>query len=519
MKRFEALERLASMLRLSQQSGGRPYTLLLTSSVSFTPEVYQYICDSVHWDDFQRYVQGLGAGEYMDTLKYALRQNQHLSGYQALARLIKEGYFSLILTCNLDSQLEDALLEIGCEVQVLVIGGHSEEYIASSLENPPEGVYLLKLHGCIKKRILPAAFPHFWQFPPNLQAALKRHLNRDMLVIGSIAHDQDVVRSLARNVNNSLYYVLPETPDPYDEIVTTIEARGKTQSLYLINGRYGEFNNFFGQLMKNLSVQPFLTITDYSQDQPVGQRADILLVTVTKTETDAVLEFFPDKKIWHYADQTYFDLGFVQRARVFLVQQSTMGSSTVGGSILTVYKGIQTLEPATIIMVGIAYGFDQQRYALGDILVSEQVQMYEYQRVGSGEQREPVFLLRGSRPSTSPRLLSRFRSSLQSWQGQKVEFGLIVSGEKVIDHEGYRDQIRRLVPEALGGEMEGGGLYAATQDHSSRVDWILVKAICDWADGNKGLNKQQNQQKAAYNAAWFVVHVLRQGGFAPEERS
>jgi len=55
--------------------------------------------------------------------------------------------------------------------------------------------------------------------------------------------------------------------------------------------------------------------------------------------------------------------------------------------------------------------------------------------------------------------------------------------------------------------MEGAGLYAACQ--VAKVDRLLVKAICDWADGNKSKNKSTNQQKAAANAARFVVHLLK----------
>jgi hypothetical protein len=60
--------------------------------------------------------------------------------------------------------------------------------------------------------------------------------------------------------------------------------------------------------------------------------------------------------------------------------------------------------------------------------------------------------------------------------------------------------------------MEGAGLYAVAQ--REKVDWILVKAICDYADGNKGQDKDKRQQTAARNAARFVFHVLNQGGFA-----
>jgi hypothetical protein len=46
------------------------------------------------------------------------------------------------------------------------------------------------------------------------------------------------------------------------------------------------------------------------------------------------------------------------------------------------------------------------------------------------------------------------------------------------------------------------------------VDWILVKAICDWANGNKN---DKAQPLAARNAAQFVLHVLQLGGWGGAE--
>jgi nucleoside phosphorylase len=339
-----------------------------------------------------------------------------------------------------------------------------------------------------------------------------------MLVIGSIAPDQDVARLLAQHLDNSLYYILPGPPDAYDRVCDTIEGRGLKLENYLVQGEWGEFNTFFGTLARKLAEDAPPVSGEPTQEWSRGRsttQADVLLVTVTKIETEAVLELFPDYRPLHHADQTYYDLGLVQGARVFLVQQSTMGTGSPGGSLLTIFKGIHTLAPRTVIMVGIAFGFDETRQVLGDVLVSDQIQTYEQQRVGSGEQKELVILARGARPAVSPRLLSRFKSGAQSWQAARVFFGLILSGEKLIDHEGYRNQLRQFAPEALGGEMEGTGLHVAAEAHTlaHKVEWILVKAICDWADGNKELNKDRNQQQAARNAARFVCHVLQQGGF------
>ena len=88
---------------------------------------------------------------------------------------------------------------------------------------------------------------------------------------------------------------------------------------------------------------------------------------------------------------------------------------------------------------------------------------------------------------------------------------MILSGDKLVDDLDFRDQLRQFEQEAIGGEMEGAGLSAAAQRF--KIDWILVKAICDWADGKKSIQKKQRQQLAAQNAALFTIHVLKQGGF------
>ena len=90
---------------------------------------------------------------------------------------------------------------------------------------------------------------------------------------------------------------------------------------------------------------------------------------------------------------------------------------------------------------------------------------------------------------------------------------MILSGEKLIDNIDYRDQLLKLDNEAVGGEMEGAGLYVSSHDH--KVDWIVIKAICDWADGNKKKNKTRRQKKAAKNAAEFLVESLK---YAPLKR-
>lgn len=251
--------------------------------------------------------------------------------------------------------------------------------------------------------------------------------------------------------------------------------------------------------------------TDVSTHTHEYIKADVLLVTVAAVEAKAVLDLFPKSKLHHIGDQTYHDLGITGDAWTFMVQ-SEMGPGGQGGAMFTILEGITNLHPSAVVMVGIAFGMNEKGQAIGDILVSRQILDYDLQRIGTDDDGKRIILPRGDRPSASPRMLSRFRAAANYWQvPPKVRFGLVLSGAKLVDNQDFRDQLLTFELEAIGGEMEGGGLYAAAQ--RKKVDWILVKAICDWADGNKKQVEGQRQKEAAENAARFTKYVIEKGGF------
>ncbi|HMQ33595.1 MAG TPA: TIR domain-containing protein [Chloroflexaceae bacterium] len=242
--------------------------------------------------------------------------------------------------------------------------------------------------------------------------------------------------------------------------------------------------------------------------------ADVLLITVSDIETEGVRDALAERHGRSFSHtligaKIYYDLGVLGGARTFLVR-SEMGAGGVGGALLTTATAISDLAPAAIVMLGIAFGLRPQQQALGDILVSRQLMFYDLQRVGSDDAGRLQLRARGDRPAASPWLLDRFRSGRDDWRGAALHFGLILSSDKLVGDQGFREQLLQLEPEAIGGEMEGAGLYAAAQHQ--RVDWILVKAISDWADGQKAQGKAEQQRQAARNAADFILHVLEQGG-------
>ena len=189
-----------------------------------------------------------------------------------------------------------------------------------------------------------------------------------------------------------------------------------------------------------------------------------------------------------------------------------MVQSTGAGSARTricIEAGIEALSPQVVIMVGIAFGLHPEKQHIGDILVSHQIEDYDQQKIGTGPNARREIYARGDRFRASERLLNRFIAGQHEWQAPPdVHFGLILSGSKLVSHKGFRDELLRVAPEAIGGEMEGASLYEVAND--KHVEWVLVKAICDWADGDKN---DDHQKQAAKNAARFAIQVLSQDQF------
>jgi nucleoside phosphorylase len=235
-------------------------------------------------------------------------------------------------------------------------------------------------------------------------------------------------------------------------------------------------------------------------------RPDVLLITVNEHETRALHDEFKaasgaDAIILHVDGRNYWNLGTVNGTTVYHAL-SEMGSSSVGAMQQTVEKAIRALDPGAVISVGVAFGVNEEKQQIGEILLSRQLRPYELQRVGTR------IILRDDKPHSSSRLINHFNGFAQTaWQGTKVTLGVILTGDKLIDNLDYRDSLLEYESEAIGGEMEGAGLYVACSDR--KVDWMIIKAICDWADGNKATNKDARQNEAAKNAVQFLVQALK----------
>jgi nucleoside phosphorylase len=237
----------------------------------------------------------------------------------------------------------------------------------------------------------------------------------------------------------------------------------------------------------------------------------LLLVTATSLETQQLHnELKPfDKndsilKI-NKGNYTYY-IGEFGNYLAAHVQCGTMGSISRDSSITTISDAISLFNPKITLMVGIAFGVDNTDQNIGDVLVSECITPYNFKKVQSGSDT-----IRTNDAPASKLLINKFKNAL-GWEfllkddlKAKNIIAPILSGEELINDVERRDELVREKPTAKGGEMEGVGLYSAAD---GKCEWILVKGICDFADGNKDKDKDANQILAMQSAVSLCKEVF-----------
>lgn len=260
--------------------------------------------------------------------------------------------------------------------------------------------------------------------------------------------------------------------------------------------------------------------------------ADVLLLTITREETEAVLavieEVFPSQrpKFEHTDRGGYIRLGSISGAQIVLTE-ARMGDAGPGSAQDAVTAAVLDYRPKVVIALGIAYGVDPVDQAIGDILISETLFIWNDNRVDELDGQGMIWSVRGDKPSSTASLFSAFVMAARLWNRRsnfsgKVHQGTFASGNTLVNSEQFRTWLQHNTTKMIGGEMEGRGVYGAALGRaggSLRIDWIIVKGICDWASRKDVPSKIEDQRLAAQNAARFVVDVLSQGNFATVSRT
>jgi nucleoside phosphorylase len=194
-------------------------------------------------------------------------------------------------------------------------------------------------------------------------------------------------------------------------------------------------------------------------------------------------------------------------------------------------RAISYLQPQLSLFVGIAGGMKDVQ--IGDVVIADKVYAYEVGKVTqtrttrtSSGQRVPgqaIFEPRPNRWHPSHMLEQRARHEAlgNGWlshlpvdhpdHSPRVHIGSLAAGEKVLAAQNsdlYRF-LKATYGDALAVEMEGHGFMQALQSNHD-IHGLVIRGISDRIVGKKVADKSGSQQRAACNAAAFVIQLLSQ---------
>lgn len=251
--------------------------------------------------------------------------------------------------------------------------------------------------------------------------------------------------------------------------------------------------------------------------------ADILIITATPIETESLYrqldQVCTDGLLLIEKGGRKYMLGKLSGYNIIHCQCSNMGTQEIGSSTLTTVNALADWPCVkAVIMVGIAFGMyneetDIRKQRYGDVLVSTKIFPYENQRLNKDGSKE----YRGKEHDANPHLIDAFRLIGPEWshinifeEPTHVELCPLLTGEKLLDNLTKRNELKLLYTDYRGGEMEGMGIASTCE--GKQKPWIIVKAICDFADGNKGSTPEEEdlkrkKQVAAADAAVLAISL------------
>ncbi len=160
-----------------------------------------------------------------------------------------------------------------------------------------------------------------------------------------------------------------------------------------------------------------------------------------------------------------------------------------------------------ILGIGVCYAMDDQKFKLGDVLISNQIHVFENSKSkpdGKIEQRGPT-------TDIIPRLLKIFCKNTENPDpllvaGKrsfkfKASPGSFASDTRLINCLEEKKKIQRAVQgTAIGGEMEGGELLKFIGKGNIK-GIIIIKGVADYADGEKSKEWQFTAAMSAFKYA------------------
>ena len=225
--------------------------------------------------------------------------------------------------------------------------------------------------------------------------------------------------------------------------------------------------NIYGDPPKiNISLPEISEVTQNSKHwKDVQLPIDILLLTVKDCEFLSCYYYINDPFGSYFKGLGLVYFGSFGEDRdvklnVALMQYSE-GSKVPGGALTVVKNAVTQLRPKAVFSVGHCSGMNQESTKLGDVVVSEKLTTYSYQKVTKDGKkfcglttpvsRDVAELIKCASHGWNP--------PLENAKERKVEVlsGEILSGTEVVQAEWRQEELVKSFPGAIAIETEGEG--------------------------------------------------------------
>ena len=225
--------------------------------------------------------------------------------------------------------------------------------------------------------------------------------------------------------------------------------------------------NIYGDPPKvNISLPEISELTqDSKRWKDVQLPIDILLLTVKDCEFLSCYYYINDpyRSYFKGLGHVYFgSFGEDQdvKLKVALIKY-TEGFKDIFGALPIVNKAVTQLRPKAVFSVGHCSGMNQESTKLGDVVVSEKLTTYSYQKVTQDGKKFRGFITPVSRDIAELIKCAGYgwNPPLENPNKRKVEVhcGEVLSGSELVQAEWRRDELVKSFPEAIAIETEGEG--------------------------------------------------------------
>ena len=192
---------------------------------------------------------------------------------------------------------------------------------------------------------------------------------------------------------------------------------------------------------------------------------DILLLTVEDCEFLSCYYYINDpfRSYFKGLGHVYFgSLSEDQDVKLNIaLMQYSKGSKAPGGALSVVKNAVTQLRPKAVFSVGQCSGMNQETTNLGDVVLSEKLTTYSYQKVTKDGKKFCGFTTPVSRDIAELIKCAGhgWNPPLENPKERKVEVhcGEVLSGTEIVQVEWRQEELMKSFPEAIAIETEGEG--------------------------------------------------------------